>query len=239
MDLKREVSILASIAKLDAGLMAHNKELDKIPVAIRGVEKKLAELEANRERAEAKLEAVLKERRNVDKALDDNGAQITRYKNQLMEVKTNKEYTVMLKEIWSLEGEIDKKEERVLELMDEVEGAETENKSALEAIANVRSQLESEKATLEDRMKTVEAEASRLSGEKPNLLTELDTGIRKRYQRVLAKYGDTGVSRCMGEHCEGCGTQLPPQVDVEVRSNNQLITCQSCGRILIYYPDES
>ena len=78
---------------------------------------------------------------------------------------------------------------------------------------------------------------ARLEAEKPKLLSEVDNGLRRKYQRLLDKYGDVAVTRVEGETCGGWHTQLPPQLVVEVRKNDQLITCQSCGRILIYYAD--
>lgn len=78
---------------------------------------------------------------------------------------------------------------------------------------------------------------ARLDAEKPRILIELDPQIRKRYDRILAKLHDFAVTHIADEICHGCHSRIPPQGAMEVRRNDQIITCQACGRILVHYID--
>ena len=95
--------------------------------------------------------------------------------------------------------------------------------------------LPEEKKLLLDRQSGLEADIEKLLSQKPSLLKQLSESMRKKYERLLERHGDAAVVPVRDEHCGGCGTHVPPQVAVEVRANEKLITCQSCGRLLVHY----
>jgi predicted nucleic acid-binding Zn-ribbon protein len=235
-DPQRENFLLQSIARADATLRDLEFERQQLPKRIAEVERALAKIDADEAAAAARLEAVQKERRTLEQALQDHEAQLKKYKAQLMQVGSNKEYTAMLHEISAVEKKVDEEEERLLVLMDEVETAKTSNRESVAGFGEQRDARIAEKQTIEARMEEISTELARLRTEKPKFLAELETATRKRYERLLQRHGDAGVVRLVGGHCGGCGTQIPPQVDVEIRKGNQIITCQSCGRILVDDP---
>jgi predicted nucleic acid-binding Zn-ribbon protein len=175
-----------------------------------------------------------KERRRLEAAVQDHEAKLMASKTRLGQVKSNQEYTAALKEIEALGSAIDAEEERLLELMDRLDSAEPDQKARASRLAGERSTLEARRGELTDKAASLEATIRSLEGEKPGFLAGLSDRVRRQYTRLLTRYGDSAVVRLSAEHCGGCGTQLPPQVAVEVGKNNQLITCQSCGRILVF-----
>lgn len=237
MDLRRDIQLLVSIAKADAAVSVSRSELDRIPARIAEVDKKLAAIAAREAGAVEGLEDLKKRHRALEQALQDNEAQITKYKNQQMQVKTNKEYQAIIAEIGGLQKDIDKKEEELLELMDAIEIKTAENKGTLAGIAEERAVLEKEKMRLEQRADELRSTVERTGSERPKLLKEVSDPIQKRYARLLKTYGDVAVTTMDGESCGGCHTRLPPQVINEIKKNNQLIACEGCGRILVYYVD--
>jgi len=232
-DFTRDVSLLVTVAKIEADIQHHAAELERIPGQIAAIEKKIARIDENEKKALGEMEAMKKERRDLEHGLQDAEATVKKYNNQLMAVKTNKEYTAMLKEIDLKKEEVAAKEERILEIMLALEEHGEKTDAVVAAATADRSAATAEKKTLEERRVALEADVKKLAAERPKLLAEVDEGIRKRYERLHEKYGDVAVTRTEDGHCGGCGTQLPPQVVVEVKKNNQIITCQSCGRILV------
>jgi predicted nucleic acid-binding Zn-ribbon protein len=234
-DVERSVHVLASIARLDVTARDRRAELAKIPVRVGKVDRQLAELAAREEKAVAKFENTKKERKQIETDIEDLQEKIKKSKTKLTEVKTNHEYTAALKEIETFESEIDAREERLLELMDLQESIEATHSEDMAKIASERAQLETEKGGQLDRQASLEADVKDAVEEKPKLLHELDDNVRRQYDRLMSRYGDVAVVPCRGEHCGGCGTQVPPQVAVEVKANRELINCQGCGRLLVYY----
>lgn len=233
--VKRDLHVLISIAKLDASLNAARKELSVLPTKVARAKQALEDI-AERERdSKNQMEEMTKEARTLEQQLEDNAEKTNKYRAQLMQVESNKEYTAMLHEIDYMEKDTDAKEERLLILMDELDREKADNETFLEKSAAEKRKFESEITDLETRTRSVEGEVAKLESEKPKLLAELDPRIKKRYDRILAKMNDFAVTHIQSDICQGCFTRIPPQVAVEVRKNEELITCEACGRILVYY----
>ena len=152
-----------------------------------------------------------------------------------MEVKTNKEYQAMLHEIEHLEKGIDEREERLLILMDELDLQSEQNQDFTRKNEDDKKRLLAEKAELENRLKTLSDDVKRLEAEKPKILAELEPQTKKRYDRILAKLNDFAVTHIDDDVCQGCYSRIPPQMALEVKKNDQIITCEVCGRILVFY----
>jgi predicted nucleic acid-binding Zn-ribbon protein len=235
MSTEQDLMTLASIARVDVSVRDQRAELAQIPAAVKKIDRRLDEMGRRQEAQDAKLENIKKERRKLEQEIQDYEAKITASRTKLAEVKTNHEYTAALKEIDTLKGDIDAKEERLLVLMDEAETFEPVHDEEVKKLAAERSEIEAEKTLLLERQSAMEAEVQKLLDEKPALLKQLSASMQKKYERLLQRHGDAAVVPVRDEHCGGCGTHVPPQVAVEVRKNEKLLTCQSCGRLLVHY----
>ncbi len=234
-EVHRDLFVLVSIAKIDASLHAKRLELSALPRQVDKIAKSLEEIEAKEKESKGNVEEMAKERRVLEQELDDNAEKVKRFQVQLMEVKTNKEYTAMLHEIEHIEKDTEAKEERLLVLMDEFDQEEEQSNSLLEVGKKQRAGLEQQQSQLEDRIKSLEADVQKLESEKPKILAELDPRLKSKYDRILAKLHDFAVTHIVDETCQGCFTRIPPQSAVEVKRNERIILCEACGRILIYY----
>jgi predicted nucleic acid-binding Zn-ribbon protein len=234
-EVQRDLHVLISIAKLDASLNAARTELRLLPAQVEKVRRSLKGIGDHEAEARTHIEEMAKERRALEQELDDNAEKVKKYRVQLMEVKTNKEYTAMLHEIEHIEKDTEAKEERLLVLMDELDQETEQNEVFLGESRQKKAVLGEEQGKLEDRIKSLAAETEQLEAEKPKLLAELDPRLKRRYDRILAKLHDFAVTHVADGTCQGCFTRIPPQTVVEVRRNDKLITCEACGRILVYY----
>lgn len=234
-ELEHEIHLLVSIARIDAALSKCRNELAAMPETLSRIDRRVKQIESAQHDASAHLENMTKERRTIEQKLEDNQAQIKKYKTQLMEVKTNKEYQAMLHEISHLEKDIDTKEERLLILMDELDQQDAQNQDYLSRTGDEKTKLLEDKKAIEARRRELERRICELEGEKPALMADLGSQLRKRYDRVLAKMHDFAVTNVIDDVCQGCFARIPPQVAVEVRHNNRIITCEACGRILVHY----
>lgn len=234
-DIRNEIQVLVSVAKIDADLARFRSELSTIPSRIAKIAQALHSIEKSEKEARQNLEEMRKERRKLETRLEDDTELLKKYKMQLMEVKTNKEYSAMLAEIAGMERKIDDTEERLLILMDQIEEQESTTKEFSENTAEEREGYLREKAELEEREKLLKEQMENLSKRKPALLKALNDQVRKRYDRLLAKLGDRAITNVIDEVCQGCFSRIPPQTANEVKQNDRIITCEVCGRILVHY----
>jgi predicted nucleic acid-binding Zn-ribbon protein len=233
-DIVREIHLFIRIAKIDAALAADRLALQRLPQEIAAIDKSLADLDAAEKKAHDELEAMKLKRRDVEKKLREHEEHLKKSRGQTSMVKTNEEYTALLKEISNLEKAVSDEEETLLILMDGIEMAEKDTAAKAAAFETERAKKHAEKKQRETDIARVQAESQKLSTEKPKVLSEISPAYQKRYEK-LAAHRDLAVTRAEGDHCGGCRQQIPPQLAVEVRKNDQFITCPACGRILVHY----
>lgn len=236
-DLRRDISLFVSVARIEASLHTDRLALQRLPVEIDTIDRALAALEAREKEAQARLEKLAASRRDTERRLREHEEHLRKSRGQQSLVKTNEEYTAMLKEIANLEQAIGDDEEQILILMDETDAAQKEAKVAADTLREERARRIAERGALEARSAELATEVDRLTREKPKVLAEISPALLKRYERVADRFGDLAVTRVDNEHCGACRHQIPPQVAVEVRKGDQFITCQACGRILVHYAD--
>jgi predicted nucleic acid-binding Zn-ribbon protein len=227
---------LERLVRLQKAEIEHRRveaALAEIPKAGAAADARMAAERQRLDAARAALEASLKARRQLEAAVQDLEVKRSKYKGQLMEVKTNKEYTAMLHEIEAVEKEIRGKEDLVLAEMELAEGLTLEAKreevafrEAEQRFATETREIEAHRAALEKEGKATTAECSAAASEVPGALMEL-------YQRVARRRG-TGVAEAADGMCLGCRVRLRLQMWAEIRHNDELVQCPACSRLLYY-----
>lgn len=235
-DIARDIHLFISIAKIEAALAADRQLLQRLPQEIAVIDKAVADIDAAEKKAHDDLEEMKKTRRDVEKKLREHEDHLKKSRGQQSLVKTNEEYTAMLKEISNLEAAVSSEEETLLILMDGIETAEKSTAAHHETLKVQKETKLAEKKRLEAEVARLQAEAQKLAGQKPKILSEISPPLQKRYER-LVPHRDVVVTRAEGDHCGGCRQQIPAQLAVEVRNNDKFITCPACGRILVHYAD--
>ena len=210
------------IADIPAVQTALAARLDRAAAAVAAAKDRLATNNADRKKIEAEVASIQ--------------TRLSKYKGQLLELKTNKEYQTMLHEIATAETAIRSHEDRELERMEEAEeltrdlkSAEAELKAQQAAVAAERSALDEEARTLERRIGETTSARSAVAGQMaPDTLRLFDHVARQRKGQAVAEARD-GT-------CSVCHVRMRPQVYNEVRRGDTLIQCESCQRILYFVP---
>jgi len=206
----------------------------EIPEKTKELEQKITE----RREIFEEIEQRFRENRNrelaADKKLQETKMVIGRHKQQLLAVKTNKEYAALLKEISTEENNIGRLEEEIISLYDEAEGIEEEKKEEEKIIARAKDNFEKNGKRLEERKVEFEKDIEERKRERERMRSELDPNLLKRYDRVRKSRDGIAVVKIQGENCGGCFSAVPPQIINEVKGGGKILTCESCGRMLIY-----
>jgi predicted nucleic acid-binding Zn-ribbon protein len=206
-------------------------ESDRRDAILAGLESQRAALTAIRER----LVENQSTRRAIEKDLAQVQTRLSRYKDQLMEVKTNKEYHAMQTEIAAADAEVRRFEDRILESMvegDEIAAALKQGETALaaaeaDAAAAIRA-LAAETTAAQQRLAAATtARAESAASLPPALLSMFEN---------IASHRGAAVVQARDGHCSVCHVRLRPKVYQDVRRNDAIIQCDSCHRILYYEP---
>ena len=226
---------LVKLHHADAELRRLEGELGQVPRARQEIDARVAGERSRLDAAKAALDAATKARKGHETAVQDLEGKRSKYKGQLMDVKTNKEYTAMLHEIEGVEREIRSREDQILEEMEKMEGLAQDVKREEGAFKLIEAEGKKEKAEIDAREAKLKAEAAQAAAEREAALASVPETVRARYERI-AKLRGTGVAEAKDGRCETCHVKLRVQVWVEVRKNESVIECDSCSRILYYDP---
>ncbi len=233
--MNADLEKLVRLHHLETDLKRAETELAEAPRLRKEIEDRLARDRARLDAAKAALEVSVKTRKQNEAAVQDLEAKRSKYKGQLMEVKTNKEYTAVLHEIEGVERDIKAREDVVLEEMEKAEALGQDVKREEADFKGVVAEAGKEKAALDARAATLEGEAARLRKDRDLVAASLPEEPLGLYSRVARQRG-TAVAEARDGMCQACHVRMRLQIWVEVKKNEQLFQCESCGRVLFYDP---
>jgi len=188
------------------------------------------------EAVKGRIGANLAARRDIEKDLAAVQARLSKYRDQLMEVKTNKEYQAMQKEMAVAETEIRGHEDRLLDQMEEAETLAAELKAAETALRNEQAEVAREQQALSAERAAMDTQVERTSAARREVLARLSAQTVALFERIAHGRRGLAVAEAKDGLCTACHVRLRPQVFNEVRRNDGLHQCDSCTRILYFVP---
>ena len=182
----------------------------------------------------AKLASAQERRRVDEKEVATVQARLAKYKDQLLELKTNREYQTMLHEIETAQNDIRAREDRVLEIMMEADELTAEIKKLEAALKVAEKDAAAERAVLESEMAGLQAVFDRTRDERTKLVAQIDRGALSIFETTAKGRKGVAVAEARNGLCTICHVRLRPQVFNEVTKNASIIQCDSCRRILYF-----
>ena len=205
---------------------------------------RLAALDARLEEAKRAVESVKEQqkanhdsRREFEKDVALYQGRLTKFKDQLMAVKTNREYQAMQHEIATAQSDLGSVEEKVLECMLEADDLSAASKRAEGTLAAQSREIEAEKKALTQELASTETALKESTEARATLVKALDSRLVALFEQV-AKVRK-GVAICSATRdglCSVCHVRLRPSVFQQIRHNDTIVQCESCQRVLYWIP---
>ena len=231
-----ELKKLLDLQEIDLGVEKLQKELELIPVQIDALKAKIREALAACDSEKQKLTQNQVERKNKELEAASQDETIAKHEKALNSLKSNEAYKAMLGEIDLARRTKNSIEDSILTLMEEfdvhakgLKAAEAEAKTSQGAIEKDIRALEEKAAILKGEL---EIELKKREAFAPSVKADL----LSRYDFIRTKKKSRAIAPIAGESCSGCNTNLTPSTINEARKGRDLVTCESCSRILYYSP---
>jgi predicted nucleic acid-binding Zn-ribbon protein len=232
VDLKN----LIRLQTVDLSILEIQGRIDVFPGLSKALDVKLGAANAALESARDKSKNDQAARKKLEGEVAGYEAKISKYREQMLSVKSNEEYKALQKEIEHAQDAIRKIEDGILNLMMAAETVQAEIKAA-------EAQLKADQLVVNQERKALEAENQKdLSAleayfqERKSIEVLISGDILPRYERVRKFRGGIGVAPAKDYMCDVCKVRIRPQVFQEIRKNDKIIACDACQRVL-YDPE--
>jgi predicted nucleic acid-binding Zn-ribbon protein len=173
-------------------------------------------------------------RRTFDKDLLSAQQRLSKYKEQLMEVKTNVEYHAMQHQIEAATAEVGKVEELILVNMIQSDEVNAQLKAAEAALKATEGAIVKERAGIQAEAAAKEKVLQESDAERREIVPQLERGQHDTFERVLKARQGIAVAQAVDGHCSICHVRLRPQVYNTILKNEAIVQCDHCQRILYY-----
>jgi len=222
-------------------LQTIHTEIDKIrqvrgelPMEVADLEDEVAGLETRIDKIKADLDDLEDAIVNRKNMIKESQAAIKKYEAQLNEVKNNREYDAISKEIEIQGLEIQVSEKKIREHEFEIKNKTEVYDKVVVSLEERRKDLETKKSELEGITRETQKEEDVLNKKAEEAEKNIEERLLIAYKRLRknAKNG-LAVVTIQRDSCSGCFNQIPPQRQLDIRQRKKIIVCEHCGRILV------
>ena len=229
----RDIEILCDLQILDNKIKEAKKEKERLPKEIQEFENKFNLEQDSEKNIKQRLEQNLQQQKKLELEIATNNQDINRYENQLLTIKTNKEYKALNSEITHHKEKNAEIEEQLIELLEAESTLENERTNILELLAKDEKLLEEEKKKITIRIEKLSNKIDKQEQKKIELSKKIPDILFRRYCRLIEHKDGKAISEIDNGICSGCHFRIRPQILVEVAKSDKIITCENCSRILI------
>jgi predicted nucleic acid-binding Zn-ribbon protein len=206
----------------------------ELPLEVQDLEDDVAGLQTridNTEEAIQTLEADISAKKNQ---IQEAKAAIKKYEEQQQNVRNNREYDSLSKEIEFQSLEIELAEKRIKEYKEKIEAKQEVNDQAKTKLEETKKELEHKKNELDEIIAETEKEEKALQKESKKAEEVIEDRLLAAYKRIRdnARNG-LAVVPVERSACGGCFNKIPPQRQLDINTHKKVIVCEHCGRILI------
>lgn len=229
----KKLESLEKLQKVDSKIDNIKKIRGALPEEVGDLEDEIAGLETRVAKFHTDLEDLEKGIEEKKQGIKTSETLIKKYEEQQMNVRNNREYDAITKEMELQALEIQVSEKRIKEAYLKIDGKKEEIEAAKEVIEEKNQDLEAKKKELDTLIAESEADETKLEKERKKASKAIDERILTAYNRLRnnAKNGLAVVS-VQRHACGGCFNIVPPQRQADIKEKKKVIVCEHCGRIL-------
>ncbi len=204
-----------------------------LPNMVRSLENKISELKADIKNKENEQKESLEKRTANEEEIEKLKESQKKFKAQLYQVRNNKEYDALTKEIDHSEEQISKLEAENDALADLSKTLSAQIEEITPQLQELEAELKEKEADLREIIKANEVEENKLQVERKKIEEQVRKQDLSIYSRIRKAKKGKAVATIKRSACSGCHNIVPSQRQLEIRRNNRLFTCEYCGRILV------
>lgn len=229
-----DLELLLKLQNIDYDLGELERSKEYIPDMMENLKREINDSERKlKDTSDALTEAKV-EQKEVDLELQQKQGKLKVLQERMMAIKTNREYDALVSEIDQIKARINDLEGREITLMEAIEQYEKDLGGLDSQVAGVRKINSEQISSLQAQIDSVGSKIRDKEQERRQLVGKVGQRALRAYDRIRRGKGGAAVVAVKKRACGACYKALPPQVIQEIRLGERIITCDSCGRMLIW-----
>jgi predicted nucleic acid-binding Zn-ribbon protein len=236
--MEEKIMALYELQQIDSKIDEINKVKGELPLEVQDLEDEIAGLRTRSTNIAAEIEELNSLTRQRKRESDEANALIVKYEEQQKNVRNNREFDALAKEIDYQRLEIDLVNKRLKEYTAAIKLKKTQADEAEEVIADRLLHLDQKRAELAGIEAETAKEIAALHAQEVEAAGKIDERMLMAYRRIRSNmHNGLAVVTVKRDACGGCYNRIPPQRQVDIRQNKKIIVCEYCGRILVSDPN--
>ena len=232
--MQEKIIALYELQKIDSQIDEVNKVKGELPLEVQDLEDEIAGLKTRVANVNAEIDELKNLTNQRRREVDQAKLLITNYKEQQNNVRNNREFDSLTKEIEYQELEIELAEKRLKEYAAGMKAKKALVDEADEVISERSKDLEAKQEELSSIEAETQQQVSELEAQAEQAKARIDERLLVAYERIRRNMRNhLAVVTVKRDACGGCFNHIPPQRQAEIRQGKKIIVCEYCGRILV------
>jgi len=233
-ELREQLQKLVALQTVDLKIQEMERTKDEIPQRIAALEEDFRKEEERVHSLRLEVEKLQKERRVKERELEEEIDRVKKVEGRIFEVKTNKEYQAVLKEIENAKKINREREEEILGILECLEEMQQNLGQGEKGLEAKRKECQRQVNELRQRADSFTQEMASEVQHREAQKKEIPPDLLNKYLMLLEKRQGIAVARVRNGVCQACNMNLRPQLYIELQKQDRLIFCPNCNRILFW-----
>jgi uncharacterized protein len=237
--LHEQLRWLTELQTSDSRLLELGRLRTELPAEMERISRQMENERDRFKKAQEQFDALKLHRRKRERDLDVEVERVKKTQSRLLEVKTNKEYQALLKEIDLAREANSGLEEEILLLMEDMDQRGRELKVIEQDLRRAESELSARQESIRVQLESLETEGQRVQTEREATAARVEPSWMTTYERVAKGHQGLAVVRVDGGTCHGCFVSIPPQLYNEILKSGPVVQCPFCSRFIYHTTAET
>ena len=232
--MRAHLERLAVLQVVDLKIRKMEREKGEIPQRLATLDEDFKAEEGIVHAQRLEMEKFQKERRQKEKDLEEEIDRVKKAETRVFEIKTNKEYQAVLKEMENAKKLNRQREEEILGILERIEEIQKNLKVGEKNLEARRKEFQKEIHELQKKADSFDQEMAGEIRERQEKEKGIPSDLLNKYRRLLEKRQGVAIAKVQNGVCQACYMNLRPQLHIELQKQEALILCPNCSRILFW-----
>lgn len=237
--MQNQLELLLKLQVIDYDLGELERSKEYLPDMMENLTREIEESQRKHDTAVSDLEGAKLKQASLELEIKTQESHLQKFQQQMMSIKTNKEYDALVTEIDAVKGDISSKETELLETIELITVLGKNIVEYREKLEQVKETNTRQLQILQQKIDSIGDTTKAKKEERQRITSTIPRNVISVYERVRKGKGGAAVVVVKKRACGACYKALTPKKVQEIRKADQILTCDNCGRMLFWDDEES